>query len=72
MRLNIAFFALLGTATIALGLELRELPLARDGDVLARAIAFPAATVFFVSIGLLCRIVARVDGLRRAEREASQ
>ena len=71
MRLNIAFFTLLALATLALGLELRELPLARDGDAVARGVAFAAAAVFAVAIVLLVRIIARVDALRRAERGAS-
>jgi hypothetical protein len=72
MRLNIAFFTLLVVATLALGLELREFRLARDGDMFARGVALAAAAVFAVAIVLLTRIVARVDALRRAEREASR
>lgn len=72
MRLNIAFFTLLAIATVALGLELRELPLARDGDVFARGVAVAAAAVLAIAIALLARIVARVDALRRAERGASR
>ena len=72
MRLNIAFLALLVIAMLASGLELKEFPLARDGDVLARAIVFAAAPVLAVSVTLLTRIVSRVDAVRRAGKEASQ
>lgn len=71
MRLNIAFFTLLVIATAALGLELRELPLARGGDELARGLASAAAVVFAVAIVLLTRIVARVDALRRGGGSSS-
>lgn len=70
MRLNIAFFTLLAVATLAAGIELRELQPARNGDVFARGAAFAAAAVFVVAIVLLTRIVARVDSLRRAERRS--
>lgn len=69
MRLNIVFLALLATATLASGLELKELPLARDGDTLARAIAFAAAPVLAAAIVLLVRIVSRVEDLRRDGKE---
>lgn len=71
MRLNIAFLALLAMATLASGLELKELPLARDGDTLARAIAFAAALVLATTVVLLVRIVSRVEDLRRAGKESS-
>jgi hypothetical protein len=69
MRLNIAFLALLVTATLASGLGLKEFPLARDGDPLARAIVFPAALILAVAVVLLVRIVSRVEDLRRAGKE---
>ena len=72
MRLNIAFLVLLATATLASGLELKELPLARNGDALARAIAFPAALVLAAAVVLLVRIVSRVEDLRRAGKESSR
>jgi hypothetical protein len=72
MRLNIAFLTLLVTATLAAGLELKEFPLARDGDVIARAIAFGIAPVLAISVGLLTRIVSRVDAVRRAGKETSR
>ena len=72
MRLNIVFLALLATATLASALELKELPLARNGDALARAIAFPAALVLAAAVVLLVRIVSRVEDLRRAGKESSR
>ncbi len=72
MRLNIVFLALLATATLASGLELKELPLARDGDMLARAIAFAAVPVLAAAVVLLVRIVSRVEDLRRAGKESSR
>lgn len=71
MRLNIAFFVLLALATLTLGLELRELPLARGGDLLARGLVFAAAPVLIIAVALLFRIVSRVDQVRRSGR-ASQ
>jgi hypothetical protein len=72
VRLNICFLALLAIATLASGLELKEVPLARDGDTLARAIAFPAALILAVAVALLVRIVSRVEDLRRDGKERSR
>ena len=69
MRLNIAFLTLLFVATLALGLELKEYPLARNGDVLGRAIVFAAAPVLASAVVLLLRIVSRVEDLKRMEKE---
>lgn len=66
MRINIAFFTLLSLATLALGLELREFPLAREGDLLARIVIFAAGPVLVVAVALLLRIVSRVDQVRRS------
>lgn len=72
MRLQAAFLVLLLVATIALGLELREYPLAREGDVLARVLVFTAGPVLFVSVLLLLRILSRVEDLRRKQNEVSR
>ncbi len=69
MRLNICFLALLAIATLAAGLELKEFPLARDGDWVARDIAFAAAPVLAIAVVLLTRIVSRVEDVKRAGRE---
>ena len=69
MRLNIAFLTLLFVATLGLGLELKEYPLARNGDVLGRAIVFAAAPVLASAVVLLLRIVSRVEDLKRMEKE---
>lgn len=69
MRLNIAFLALLAVATLASGLELKELPLARNGDTLAQAVAFGAAPVLAGAVILLTRIVSRVEDARRDGKE---
>ena len=69
MRLNIAFFTLLAVATLALGLELKEYPLARNGDMLGRAVVLAAAPVLALAVVLLLRIVSRVEDLRRAGKE---
>ena len=66
MKLNLAFFTLLSLATFALGLELREFPLARDGDPLARAVVFGTAPFLAITVSLLFRIVSRVDQVRRS------
>lgn len=66
MRLNLAFFTLLSLATLALGLELREFPLARNGDLLARSVVLTAAPLLVVAVALLLRIVSRVDHARRS------
>jgi len=66
VRFNLAFFTLLALATLALGLELREFPLARNGDLLARSIVLTAAPVLVIAVALLLRIVSRVDQLRRS------
>ena len=66
MRLNIAFLTLLSVATLALGLALREFPLARGGDLLARGVVFAAAPVLIAAVALLLRIVSRVDQVRRS------
>jgi hypothetical protein len=68
MRLNVSFITLLLVATAALGVELRAVPAARDGDGLARVLAFAFAIVLALAVVLLLRIVRRVDELRRAER----
>ncbi len=69
MRLNICFLALLITAMLASGLELKELPLARDGDWAAREIAFATAPILAIAVVLLTRIVSRVEDVKRAGRE---
>lgn len=72
MRLNIAFFVLLAIATLALGAEFAEFSRARDGDAIARSVAFAAAAVLAAAVALLMRIIVRVDAARRAEREAGR
>lgn len=69
MRLNIAFLTVLAAATLASGLELKELALARDGDPLARTIVFAAAPVLAVAVILLVRIVSRIEDARREGKE---
>lgn len=65
MRLNITFITLLAIATVTFGLEVREVPLARDGDQSARVIVFASAPVLAAAVALLARIVTRVDSARR-------
>lgn len=66
MRLNITFIALLVIATAAFGLELKEFPLARDGDTAARVIVFAVAPILAAAVALLMRIIVRIDQVRRA------
>ncbi len=72
MRLNLAFLTLLSVATVASGIELNEFELARQGDVLARAMAFGAAPVLMLAVALLVRIVSRIEDLRHIAREVNR
>ena len=72
MRLNVVFLSLLMIATVASGLELKEFPLARQGDEVARVLVFVAVPVLAAVVVLLVRIVSRVEDLRRAGKESSR